>query len=420
MEAILILILVVFGPGLIAWIFTVIGGTTKAAVKSAVGKGSFSENMEYEFKEMGPFQIRIVEKNMWEEFGGIKDDPMFDAFVIEGRGVLPHKYKTHIGFVISVLDDTGDEPGPILSLVDAYQEKETLAYQQIVDAGTIDSGSGYIKWVRVGEVFKKIIHPPEGGKRRLKVILRIVNMDDFPDINLGFHEKTDGIIDLLTAGASFYFDGKGFQETAQHRDEARSQIIKLAMSVAMADGSLDDSEGNIIKHWIKKAIAPFSIEKQENLKKIYNDALRTAYQEARSGDLSVSSAVERLEELAETPQKYEAIELCFEVMAADGIADESEIKTIKGIAEALDLDFDEIEKLRDKHLVNMELSMDEQASIETILHIDPNWSRDQIKKHLAVEFAKWNNRLNTLTEGQERENAQKMLDLIAEGRKKYV
>ena len=26
----------------------------------------------------------------------------------------------------------------------------------------------------------------------------------------------------------------------------------------MADGSLDDSEGNAIKHWIKKAIAPFS------------------------------------------------------------------------------------------------------------------------------------------------------------------
>ena len=47
-------------------------------------------------------------------------------------------------------------------------------------------------------------------------------------------------------------------------------------------------------------------------------------------------------------------------------------------------------------------------------------SREKIKKYLAVEFAKWNNRLNTLVEGQERENAQKMLDLIAEGRKKYA
>ena len=191
------------------------------------------------------------------------------------------------------------------------------------------------------------------------------------------------------------------------------------MSVAMADGSLDDSEGNAIKHWIKKAIAPFSGKKQEQLKKIYNDALRTSYQEAKSGDLSVGGAIERLEELAETPQKYEAIELCFEVMAADGVADENEIKKIKGIAEGLGLDFDEIEKLRDKHLVGMELSM-EQASIETILNIDPNWSNEKIKKHLAVEFAKWNNRLNTLAEGQERENAQKMLDLIAEGRKKYA
>ena len=72
-----------------------------------------------------------------------------------------------------------------------------------------------------------------------------------------------------------------------------------------------------------------------------------------------------------------------------------------------------------QHLVGMELSM-EQASIETILNIEPNWSNEKIKKQLAVEFAKWNNRLNTLAEGQERENAQKMLDLIAEGRKKYA
>ena len=192
------------------------------------------------------------------------------------------------------------------------------------------------------------------------------------------------------------------------------------MSVAMADGSLDDEEGNVIKEWIVKTIAPFSEDKQETLKKLYNDALREAYSDAKTGDLSLSETTERLEELAEMPQKYEAIELCFEVMAADGVVDQNEITTIKNIAEALDLDFDEIEKLRDKHLVNLDISTDKQADIETILHIDSSWSPEQIKKHLRGEYAKWNNRLNTLEEGQERENAQKMLDLIAEGRKKYV
>jgi len=40
--------------------------------------------------------------------------------------------------------------------------------------------------------------------------------------------------------------------------------------------------------------------------------------------------------------------------------------------------------------------------------------------HLREEFNKWNNRLNTLPEGVERDNAQQMLGLISDARKKYV
>ena len=55
-----------------------------------------------------------------------------------------------------------------------------------------------------------------------------------------------------------------------------------------------------------------------------------------------------------------------------------------------------------------------------MLQIDTDWTNEQIKKHLREEYSKWNNRINTLDEGQERDNAQQMLDLIAEARKKYA
>ena len=58
--------------------------------------------------------------------------------------------------------------------------------------------------------------------------------------------------------------------------------------------------------------------------------------------------------------------------------------------------------------------------IESLLGIDPTWSNKKIQAHLGKEFAKWNGRLNTLPEGEERDNAQKMLDRIAETRKKYA
>ena len=106
-------------------------------------------------------------------------------------------------------------------------------------------------------------------------------------------------------------------------------------------------------------------------------------------------------------------------MAADGIADPRELKTIRKIADALELDFDEIEKLRDQKLIGLDTSTD-QASVEDLLGIEKDWTEDRIKKHLRSEFQKWNDRLNTLPEGDNRNNAQRMLNLIADARKKYV
>jgi hypothetical protein len=56
--------------------------------------------------------------------------------------------------------------------------------------------------------------------------------------------------------------------------------------------------------------------------------------------------------------------------------------------------------------------------MEEKLGINPNWDKEKIKKHIVSEYAKWNGRLNTLQEGTERENAQAMLDLLAEARNK--
>ena len=106
-------------------------------------------------------------------------------------------------------------------------------------------------------------------------------------------------------------------------------------------------------------------------------------------------------------------------MAADGVADASEMKTIRQVADALSLDLDEIEKLRDQKIVELNSSISDQASVEDLLGIEPTWNAELIKEHLRTEFQKWNNRINTLSEGEERDNAQRMLDVIAEARKKY-
>jgi tellurite resistance protein len=203
-------------------------------------------------------------------------------------------------------------------------------------------------------------------------------------------------------------------------EPSASLSVKIGMAVAMADGSLDDAEGEVLKHWIKKTIAPFSDEKRESLKSLYNDALRESYQQAKSGDLILSKLTERMNEIGEKSAKYETIELCFEVMAADGVADAEELSTIHKVAEALDLDFDEVTKMRDQTIVDLDASASTATGIESLLGIDPSWSKEQTKKHLRSEFQKWNNRLNALPDGDERNNAQAMLGAIAEARQKYA
>jgi len=415
MEAILGIILVIAIMVGFNLAINAAGRTVKAAARTVTGKGSFAENMQLEFKGMGAFEIHVTEKRLGE------DNKSFLAMVIEGQGLFPVTQRTNVGFVTSVFDETDGELLPVVSAMEAFQEKATTVYQHLIEIGTVEPNQGFIRWARVGAVIPEILVPPKGGKRKLKIIVRMVDLDNMPDIHLGYHDPDKGSILWAKAETFEYnFTEKGYQEAAAHRDEALTLAAKIGVAVAMVDGSLDKTEGNVLKNWIIKSISPFSEDKQTALKKLINEGLREAYGMARNGTLSLSALTSRLNEIGEKSQKYEAIELAFDVMAADGVVGQNEIKIIHKVAEALGLDYDEVEKLRDQKIIGLNVKLSNQANIEEIIGIEPGWSSDKIKKHLRTEYQKWNNRINALPEGEERNNAQHMLDVIAEARKKYA
>lgn len=251
-------------------------------------------------------------------------------------------------------------------------------------------------------------------------ILRMVDLDNIPDITHGFHEpEHPGLLWQKSLPFNYTFSEKGYREAAEHREESMTLALKIGVAVAMADGSLDDSEGNVLKGWVLRMIEPHAESRKEELKRLYNQAMKDAFDEIRSGNLSLSFLTQRLNEIGELTTKYEVVELCFSVMAADGVADAEEIKIIKRVAEALDLDINEIEKMRDKAIIGLKANASSHASIEDIIGIESSWNNEEIKQHLRKEFQKWNNRLNALPEGEERANAQRMLDIISGARKRY-
>ena len=386
--------------------------TAGAAVKAAVGKGTFSENMDLAFKGMAPMEARFSNAR----FGENGDGPSYKA--IEVKGLFSVTGTRQVAFVTSVFDATDGKWAPVLGAIEMFQEPETIAYQHLSEIGKVSSDQGFISWTRVGAVVPELLQPPYSGARKFIAVLRLVDLDKPSSILLGQRDKTDRSI-LWETSLEFVHTvtDKGYTEATEHRDQARALSIKIGMAVAMADGSLDDSEGEVLKGWIFRAISPFSDEKRERVKNLYNQAMSDAFELAKTGELSLSRLTGELNEIAEKSARYETIELCFDIMAADGVADAEEMRVIRVVAEALDLDFDEIEQMRDRKILGLDVSVASQGSVSELLGIEKDWDADQTKKHLRVEFQKWNNRLNTLSEGEERDNAQRMLDLIAEARK---
>ncbi len=408
------LILVLAGLSFAGMIISAASKTVGAVARSVVGRGSFSDNMDFAFKGMQELEIRFKDSYL-----GDGDDSLVTK-EIEGRGLFPISNSTRIGFVTSVFDVTAKEWGPVLSAIEVFQEPTNIVYQNSMEVGQVSPNQGFVSWVRLGVVLPDILQPPYSGDRQLVAVLRMIDLDNEPSINLGRHQENDpGLLWTSSLKFQYNFLDKGYEEAAEHRDEARAIALKIGIAVAMADGSLDTSEGECLKEWIIRIIEAFSDDKRAELKRLYNEAMREAYADAKQGNLSLSPLTARLNEIGEKKLKYDAIELCFDVMAADGVADASEMKTIRKVADALGLNLDEIEKLRDRKIVGLRSSISDQASVEDLLGIEPTWDAELIKKQLRIEFQKWNNRINTLAAGEERDNAQKMLDAIAEARKKY-
>ena len=399
-----ILFFVFFG-----WIVNAVLGTLRAAGKAAIGKGSLKDNLELEFRGMGALRIRITPNQK-------PDEPFFLG--VECRGLFPVYSNTNAGFVISVFvkNDEGDL-APVLSMIQEFQEPGSRAFQDVTACGEVSPDQGYLDWVQIGVVPTEILQPPNGGKQQLNILVRLVDMNDMPSIDLGYAEPSES----LWTGIETYdynFEASGYLEEAEHKDKAQALTIKIGMAVAMADGTLDDTEGNTLKNWIKTAIMQYTGEKKETIKKIYNDAMRESYDLAKSGNLILSDVCSELKKYADNTLKYEALELAHKVMAADGVVDEREMKIIHKVSDSLGIDSKELEKIRDKQIVKLQTKADD-VDIDSLLGIDSSSGKKEKCKKLKNEFIKWNSRLNSLSEGEEKDNAQQMLDLIGKARKKY-
>ena len=275
-----------------------------------------------------------------------------------------------------------------------------------VNLGVIEHGMGIHKWVEMLRIVPMFLIPPHTGKRRIQLVSAIYDHN-----NEAIWGNTDTYFELD-------FSGTGYLEQSENDKKARSLTIQLSVAVALADGQLDTSEIDIINKWILKTINIFDDEETkaelgELYQKSYDDAVNP------DNNITLSFVTKEMNEYADDNIKYQALSLCYDVMTADGEIATEELNIIKNLSKALNLDYLEVERMRDKKMVDFDTSQISKESIEDILGIDENTSEDQKRKLLREEFKKWNDRLTSLDEGPERDNAQEMINLISEAIQKY-
>jgi len=413
-SLVLIVLAYVFIPKIIGLIF---GGTAtalKAGVQTIKGKGSFAENFSSEWKGMGPLEMRatIVED-------ALEDGTPFKQIKCEIRGLLPNQHKTRMSSVLSLFArDNDGELGVITSALDEWQEPNSPVYQHLQNMGEMDTNLGFKDWVTVGVAFIPTLTAAWSGRREVVCVLRLMDGNINDEILFGHPEDESAVLGSYTATVEVDFEGHGYTESAEKNAAIKPLAVKLAVAVAAADGDFAHAEGDVIKNWIQRQLTMVTESRKESVKAACNQALKETFHLATSGDLSISSITNEINDLAGDPDKYEIIELCMEVMAADGEADQSEMDLIWRIAKSLGLERAEVEKIKDKKVLALNIAGNvEKDSVNDLLGIDPSWSDSEKKEFLKREFKKWNSRLHSVSSDDEKANVQRMLDAISEARK---
>ena len=422
MEAVGIIIFLLFFGSIISFVWKVVSGSGKAVIDTARGQGTLGENIGANFRGIPETAFRVVDDVITPEGG----DPL-DVFKFEMRGLIPVNSGgrgTNISVGISLLDD--ETKMPVMCLLDDFQELRTRFFLSQRELGHVPPDSGFKSWVTLGIAFKDTLTPPKSGNRRLITLFRFMHPE--AEIHGGRLEQDSSYLyNVYSQSTSsngspirLDFDGVGYVDADENSEIAQTLALKLAVSLAMVDGELHESEGFAIKNWIQKYLGDFEGDRREQVKSKMNGALEEAYRETTTTGMDREPLLLELAEIGTKIDHYETLELLMDIMAVDGEAHADELAFVNHVGSELGISTQEIQRMKDLRFIDNDQMVITENNAEQVLGIDPDtMSRPEICQKLEHEFLTWNSRIQSLDTLEERETAQNMLNLISQAQIRY-
>ena len=350
-----------------------------------------------------------------------KKDEGFTIYNLNGVGVLPNPTAMDLSAALYLYDSETNLPF-LSNFSQTDESPNSRVFRRDVNFGYGAPGQYFPNPVPLSNIILEGIQHPHQGERNINVILYFFDKN-YPVIfrDGAMVQGKENLIHYSDLKVSLSFDEPGYMDEIENAYAAKPLMVEIAMQMAMSDGSLDKSEGDIIKKWIKNQIKSVSESKKDELKNRLNNSLESSYEKLSNGE-DISNSIKKFNSLASKNLKYQLIEFCLDVLSADGVADEAELKNLENLTLEIDLNFDEVKRMKDKTLVKIQTkpsSGGQSASDESLIGMDIDLTKDEALQFIKKEYRKWNGRLNTLSPGNERDNAQRMLDALARLREKY-
>lgn len=331
---------------------------------------------------------------------------------IEARGRIPVSYPTDVQFVCIAEDVTDKSDGePLISTLDDFKFPKSGIFQSRRNGGRIEPDVYFKDWVEVGVMLPDHVVAPKSGVRRLKFTCAMTPAGNL-DITYAI-DHTNGIYDLREVG---------YKELDEKRMEAIGLSLDLGVAIAHSDGTLDRSEAKVISDWLRNKLDMFDDATKPKARTQLNDALRSSFERAAAGKLTVNASLAKLKASKVRNAVNDALELCSIVIAADGIIAESEMAILRSFAKELGVNLEELQNIADKHVAGDTATTTNKSEVsdESLFGLDPKADKLAIKKALIDAFGKYNSRLQTEKHPARRVYFQNMLNAVARLRKKYA
>jgi len=418
--------LAVFIPGSLTMLFKGAKAACKASYAAVTGKESFKSAFKAEYHGLRDFEFRAIESTKYIE----EIDEQIGVFDFQIRGLIPHDIEDErLQISVNIIDKTGDRY--VYSSVKSKCEPGYKVFLFRSNIGEFPINVGFKEWTTIGGAFKQTLIFPFKGQRNL-VFNFVLSREDTPRSMFSILKKRASVgsprdapitkrecYACQAATVSFRVDADGYIDREKKLVFVHGHTIRLAMCMSAVDGSIDKSEGNIIKDWATLIIQSQADSKRTEYKKELNDIIRESHKSALGGNLDLSGVLNDLKGCATEADCYQAFELILDVMTADGKADKSEMELLDNVTKGLGLNPAQVAAMRDRSLADVGSLTYDEDGLAPMVGIDMEMSKEEMRLHLNAEFKKWNSRQARGGE-RDKKRANEMLNLLSRARKKYL